>query len=234
MKLEYARLRRDVSAYLQSPESADVWKPTGHGVIFNLGLLMVLWTAGLLMMCTIILILPGLKLLRAVLVSLFTLRAFRSTRSVLPKQPERLRPILAASVIVGPSGFGLVLGALSDRTQENLDLLARKASEMADLYLEGDLKGESAAVVKMLHDDAYNVNRRRLVPDSHSEGHDLLLFDIEIDHEEVYFSSSDDDACGWVLCVVTDESQGIKPTGKIRQLPWHVAESSIQDTVQTV
>ncbi len=226
MQLDYQKLRNSTQQFLSSPASAPVWEEFENSVLFNLVGTMLMSVVGFVLLFTIIFTKLGFDILRGMFLSVVTLEVFRNQRKELQRHPEKIFPILAASIIVGPQGHGLILGTLDGKTQQDLALLARKAKELSALYIDGTSDSADQSLYAMLRDDTYHPQRRRQLPKSHAEGHELLLFDVEIDERKVILT---DDECVWVVCVATengvDEEGG--PRGDIIQIPSAVAEPAL-------
>jgi hypothetical protein len=225
MRIDCKILNARIRAFLKSPDAKPVWDELTNSVLFNVVASFFMAMIGLILLCTIVLTKVGFEMLKGILLSFVTLEVFRDPKKELQAHPERLQPLVLASVIAAPNGHGLMLGSLSARTQSNGDFLARKAGELADIYTEGSSEDEDE-ITKLLRDDVYVPNRRRQVPASHSEGHDLLLFDMEFDAENIHFSP---DETGWVAAVATvkqDEEAG-PPRGCVVQIPWRVVAAAV-------
>ena len=141
-------------------------------------------------------------------------------------QRDAFQPLITAGIIIGPHGHGLVLGTFSRDAQENLMTLGHVAKEMAELYSVGAVEIPDEPVVSLLQDNAYRSGRRRMVPRSHSDGRELLLFDMEIDRDATRFA----DGVVWIACVATKSEplgKGAPPRGDIVQIPWRVVASAV-------
>jgi len=117
-----------------------------------------------------------------------------------------------------------VLGSFSREVQQDLGLLGRVSQRLGELYTEGSERESDRETVSLLRDDIYRAGRRRVVPKSHSEGRDLVLFDMEVDVSNVH--SADDVV--WIACVATMEKEGKDdgpPRGSIVQIPWTAVSS---------
>src|SRR5262245_37606567 len=72
--------------------------------------------------------------------------------------------LITYGIIIGPQGYGLVLGTFDERVEQETTFLALKARELARLYADGVDKLHDEEIARLLHDDAYRPNRRRRVP----------------------------------------------------------------------
>ena len=104
--------------------------------------------------------------------------------------------------------------------------IGRKASELGKLYAEGSDLHSDQPMLSVLREDTYVPNRRRAVLASHSEGRDLVMFDLEMDTDKACFV----DGVVWVACVATtsEGNAGGEPLrGNILQIPWSVGASAV-------
>ena len=227
-KILKARFRK----YIDGPDSKQIWEELTNSVLFNIVGSLILIVLALILICTVILTWTGIKLLFAMIKSFLTLEVFRDPRREYLENPDRLRPLIVASIITGPSGHGLMLGTMSDETQGDAPFLARKAAEFADIYLDESGDGEGD-FFDLLRDDTYHPYRRRAVPASHSEGHNLVLFDMQYNKDEIHFAQDDS---AWLAAVITidepktdgkDAPPNDPPPGRIVQIPWEVVENAV-------
>lgn len=225
MRINYEVLNAKVREYLKGPDAKPVWDELTNSVLFNIIGSFFMAIIGLILLCTIVLTKVGFEMLKGIFLSFVTLEVFRDPKQEFQLHPERLQPLVLASIIAAPSGHGLMLGSLSARTQSDGDFLARKAGELADIYTEGSSDDEDE-ITKLLRDDAYIPNRRRQVPASHSEGHDLLLFDMEFDAEKIHLSA---DETGWIAAVATvqQSEEAGPPRGCVVQIPWKAVAAAV-------
>lgn len=227
MTVNYDRLESDVRHYLSSPESEDIWDKLANSVLMNVVGSLFMLPVALILVCTIIFAKIGILMFWGLLKSFFTLEVFRDQRRKLMDQRDAFQPLITAGIIIGPHGYGLVLGTFSRDAQEDLMTLGHVAKEMAELYSVGG-GGEitDEPMVSLLQDDAYRSGRRRMVPRSYSDGRELLLFDMEIDRNAAHFA----DGVIWIACVATKSEpleKSAPPRGDIVQIPWRVVSSAV-------
>lgn len=230
MELKYDVLQERAGRYVRSPQFAAVCDELENSVLFNVVGTFIVIPIALLLICTIVFARIGFKIMYGTVMSVVTLDVFRDQRKLLQQHPERFTPLIAAGIIVGPRGHGLVLGSLDPETQTDLDLLERKALELARLYTGDQVPRNDAdeEVLSILRQDAFTPDRRRRVPETHAEGHELLMFDLKIDEAESFTSHS---GSLFLACLVTTEKpfRDGEPRGSIVQIPWKVVAPAVLD-----
>lgn len=226
MKLDYDQLRFNVQQYLASPASERVWKEFENSVLFNVVGSFILFIIAAVLVCTIVFARIGFDMMRGLFKSFITLEVFRNQRKKLQGEPDRIIPLVAAGIILGRQGHGLVLGSFSPKSKCDLALIGRKSTELSKLYTDGSKLDFDQPMLSILRDDTYIHNRRRAIPYSHSEGSDLVMFDIELEPNDAFLA----DDVVWVACVATTNEGGVDgepPRGAIVQIPWSVAASAM-------
>ncbi|WP_417851376.1 hypothetical protein [Thalassoglobus sp.] len=198
----------------------------GNSVLFNVIGSLIMIPIALILICTLILAKLGAQLLWAILQSFFTGEVFRDQRKLLLQDEARIRPLILGAIILGPHGHGLVLGTFLRKSQQETTLLGLKAMEFASLYKSDTPSAEDKEMFEMLRQDAYIPGRRRVVPESHSGGHELVLFDIELDPEKAIVT---DRKFGWVAAVTTldPEKEVEDQRDAIIQIPWDVVADAV-------
>jgi hypothetical protein len=226
MRVDYQKLRGNVKQFLTSPASEAVWKEFENSVLFNLVVSILVLPIGLLLICTIVLARIGFDIIVGILKSFITLEVFRNQRKKLQNDPDGVVPMLVAGIIIGPDGHGVVLGTFSKEGQSDLAILGRRAIEFGKIYAEGAMADGDEVIANMLAEDSYIPGRRRLVPASHSDGREMLVFDMEIDTKQAFSA----DGVVWVACVAPRKEivDGEPVRGEIVQIPWHVVVSAIR------
>jgi hypothetical protein len=209
--------RQRLQAFLRTPAAAPVWEElsTSLGIcLFGSALLLVIHTVQLF---TIRWTLDGLKGLWQVL----TLQNFKPMFEISRKHPERVHPLIAAGIIVGPDGkHALAVGSFQPSNTYSLDWLAQKAAGFADVYVEGATHASEEPLYELLRDDTYRPYRRRRLPDAYSDGVELYLFDVEVELAQSYPITDD---CNLFSFAVTKPG----PEGIIAMTPWAVADGAL-------
>jgi len=234
MQINTRILNSQFRQYIDGPRSKATWDELTNSVRFNvLGQLFFVPIA-LILICTLILAWTGIKMLYDIVKSFVTLEVFRDPRSEYQDHPERLRALILSSIITGRHGHGIMLGTLSEDVQTDAPFLARKAAEFGQIYIDEAGNG-AGPFFDLLRDDVFHYYRRRTVPASHSEGRNLILFDMEYEIDEVYFSPT---AGTWVAAAITinepsatekDTNPNDPPEGRIVQIPWNVLAYSVSE-----
>lgn len=232
MRIDTAILDARFRKYMTVPGSRQTWDELTNSVLFNVTASLCLAVVSLVLICTVIMAWTGITMLYGIIKSFVTLEVFRDPRRKYLDRPERMRALILCMVITGRKGYSIMLGTLSEETQADAPFLARKAAEFAEIYLDESGDGEGD-LFDLLRDDRFQFFRRRAVPASHSEGRDLILFDVDYDLEEVHYT---DRSVAWVAAVITiDEPDSTAsdadsygtPKGRIAQLPWRVVQPAI-------
>lgn len=215
MTINRPLLRRHVVEFLRSDEGLPIFDE------IEISPLMRLFATVLALVITLIAILSivgardGLRALWGILKG----ETLRDPNAHLRDSPEELRPMIARGIIMGSHGHAIVLGTFDEAVESDREYLAAKTVELGNLYEKGCRSPRDKEIVKLLKDDVYRHNRRRRVPDTHSEGRLLWLFDVQLKKEDGYFDGSDDVL---IACVVTPGEEGI-----IQQIPWHVVKYAV-------
>ncbi len=232
MRVDLDDFERRVRDFLASPKAAKVWGELTNTVLFNVIVLFCMIPVALLLCCTIVLTKFGFELLCELVGSLLTLKVFQNPRRELERHPERIQPLLLATIVIGPEWHGMLLGSSCRKTQSDLEFLRRKANEFAEIYANGS-EAKDGKLFTLIRDDLYVGDRRRMVPTSHSEGCELYIFDIKLERKEIYMAN---DLSGWVAAIGVrfEESQSVtneKPTPfrNVEQIPWNVVEDSVDE-----
>lgn len=178
MKIDPSDLRKSFDQFVATPE--------GKQWLDNMGLpgwVLLIASAlqafcGWLMLFTIIWLPRGLRWI----VSGVSFRPYRhGLRKNITEQLDQVQIIPARRIMVGPSGAALVLGSFSPIESETL---TRLATQFFKFYRDGSGKPRDQALVKLLLDDVFQFHRRRRVPEEHTDGLDLFLFDLRLDTDE--------------------------------------------------
>lgn len=216
VQIDRPALERAVADYLRSPEAEPIYQNAGPSWPACLAITLGAGFLGAALLPTIVLALPGLKLLRFAA----SLRVFRAGGPKLPKDPDRLRPLIAHGIIIGPSGHGLLLGTFDAAAGSDLAALARLANRLGRIYTEGPSAREEKAMAKILRDDTYRAGRRRPVPEPYAEGRPLYLFDAELDIEH---AAPGPEESVLIACVAPPGDRGA-----IAQIPWDVVAPAVR------
>lgn len=206
---------RRVSDYLQTDAGKKVYEEFEIPWVLSLFFSVLLAIVGLLLVLSIVGIKVGFKLLLWV----FRLEMFRNEGTALRKNPDQLRPMIAYGIIIGSKSYGLALGTFSEEDEQEMEFLARKAEELAELYLSDCEDPVDKPMFDLLRDDTYQSNRRRAVPEPHADGRALYLFDLYIDRNDCVLM----DECVLIACVATEGE-----TGLIKQIPWSVVRNTVE------
>jgi len=172
---------------------------------------------GLCMVPTIVWTLAGLQALWSVA----RLQFLEPMNDNAAKHPERLMPLVAHLVIIGPDRqHALALGTFLPSNRYSVDWLAQLARWFGEVYVgkAADLASH-AELYTLLHDDMYRPDRRRCVPERYSNGLELYLFDVELNIHESQVTTY-----GTPLFAFAAEP-GEK--GEIAALPWFVVKDAV-------
>jgi len=234
MQINTKTMNIRVREYIAGPDSKRVWEILVNSILFNVLCSLFLIPVALILTCSLILAREGIMMLFRIIRSFITLEVFRDPRREYLENSERIRPLILSSIISGPNRHALMLGTLSDETQRDTSFLQQKAAEFGDIYLD-ESSDECGELFDMLRDDDFQFFRRRSVPASHSEGRDLILFDITYRKDELHLS---EDNGVWLAAVLTIDNKddgeeqtdsNDPPPGRIVQIPWKIVEDSISD-----
>jgi hypothetical protein len=168
------------------------------------------------MLPTIIWTLAGLKAIWSVL----KMEPF-STKDDPRKHPERLVPLIAHGIIIGPDRkHALALGTFLPTSEYSVDWLAKQAAWLGQVYAMPEPPGEFRALWELLRDDSFRPYRRRRVPEPDAGGKELYLFDVEIDPSQAI----DTPHRTILFAFVADPGE----KGEIMQLPWSVTQGAVR------
>ena len=210
-------LSRNMQAFLRSPGGRSVLETFDMSLGMCLAAGVFLGCMGLCMVPTIIWTLAGLQTLWAVA----RLQFLEPMYDNAAKHPERLVPLIAHLVIVGPDQkHALALGSFLPSQRYSVDWLAQLARWFGEVYVgkAADLENH-AELYTLLHDDTYHPDRRRRVPERYAGGHELYLLDVEVNPREAQVSPF-----GTPLFAFAAEP-GEK--GEIAALPWFVVKDAV-------
>jgi hypothetical protein len=215
MQINRQVLHRRVADFLRSPGAGPVFDEIESSVAVRLIATAIGLVFAFIAMLTIVWIPRGLQALWGILRGC----TLRDPWGHLRHEPEGLSPLITYGIIIGPQGYGLVLGTFDERVEQEATFLALKARELARLYADGADKPHDEEIVNLLQDDAYRPNRRRRVPEPQAERRALYLFDMHIDKEHAQRGPND---CVLVACVAAPGEEGI-----IQQIPWGIVKEAV-------
>jgi hypothetical protein len=138
------------------------------------------------------------------------------------RHPERLAPLIGHGIIIGPDQrHALVLGTFAPAASCSPDWLSQLAAWLGQVYSgsAGDVPAHQE-LHALLRDDNYRPDRRRRVPAAYAGGHELYLFDVELNPSESFVSPN-----GTPLFAFAAEP-GEK--GEIAALPWYVVQDAVR------
>ena len=210
--------RERLQAFLRTSHSEEVWgilaAGTSEHMIIN-GLLLVV---GFVQLFTILWTWAGIKKIWVVITGKASAGINRG--NVTRATPEKIHPLLAACIIIGPDRkHALGLGTFQPTSTYTFEWLAQKANYFANLYSEGSSDPREQPMVALMKDDMYDDYRRRRVPEPFADGKELYLLDILVDPAEVTLTPFP-----FFAFAVTDPG----PDGMIAMLPKAVAEGAIR------
>lgn len=216
--IDEAALRRNLQAFLRSPAAEPVYEELEIPFYVCLLGAVLLLVVGTCMLPTVIWTLAGLQAIWSVL----KLEPFKPAFDNPRKRPESLVPLICHGIIIGPDRkHALVLGTFLSPARYSADWLAQKAAHFGQLYSgEATPASHDAELLAQLRDDVYRPGRRRRVPASHSDGTELLLFDVEVNPYE-----SQETPFDTVLFAFVAEP-GEK--GDTVNIPWKVAQDAVR------
>src|SRR5262249_27427621 len=160
MQINRQLLNRRVADFLRSPGAGRIFDEIESSIAVRLIATAIGLVIAFIAMLTIVWIPRGLQALWGILRGV----TLRDTWGHLRHEPDELAGLITYGIIIGPQGYGLVLGTFDERVEQEATFLALKARELARLYADGAEKPHDEETVKLLHDDAYRPNRRRRVP----------------------------------------------------------------------
>jgi hypothetical protein len=217
IQIDDARLRQNLQAYLRTPAAEKVFEEFDTPWWLCLIGAMILLVAGLCMLPTIIWTLAGLKALWSVL----KLEQFSVLKDNPRQHPEKLVPLIAHGIIIGPDQkHALALGTFLSSNEYSVDWLARQAAWLAEVYSEPEPPAEFSELWNLLRDDTFHPYRRRRVPEPDAGGKELYLLDVEVDPREAIESPHETILFAFVA------EPGEK--GEIMQLPWSVTQGAVR------
>jgi hypothetical protein len=227
MKLNDDKLQTNVQRYLASPAAERVWDEFENSVLFNVIASFFFLLLAIVLLCTIVFARIGFELIKGIGKSFISGEIFQDRRKLLQSQPDQIKPVITAGIIIGPQGHALVLGSFSRQTEQELTSIGKISSELGKLYTQGSHFKDDQPMLTLLKDDVYIKNRRRAVLESHSEGLDLLMFDLELKPNEAHLA----DGVMWVACVAEEDEEQAelkRRSGHIIQIPWKVVASAVE------
>lgn len=217
MRIDRQRLQQCVAHYLNHPASERVFLYLQADVLVCLGVSLFSFCGGLILLATILGTLAGLRMIWYGL----TLRNLVNDPGwQLRGHKERIQPLIAPGIIIGPSGHALLLGTFDPRAQDQIDWLCTVALELSGLYKHGAVSDVDQPLVELLRNDQFQEYRRRKLPEPRAAGMDLLLFDIHVDQSIVGFAG---DGYPVFACLATAGDEG-----GIIQIPWEVIAPAVQ------
>jgi hypothetical protein len=156
-----------------------------------------------------------------------TLQNFKPMFETSRKHPERIHPVLAAGIIIGPDRkHALAVGSFQPTKSYSFERLAAKAAYFGDVYSDGPSNDREEGLYTLLKDDTYRAYRRRRVPDEYSDGIELYLFDVEVDLHQSFPLTPD-------TRLFLFATNNVGESGTIAMAPWLVADDAIT-MVETV
>ena len=224
-------LRRNVLAYLRSPAGRRVVAWFEPSITMAVLATVVMCGLGLCLLPTVIGTRSGLRILWNVV----TLKAFSSSGREVQGDLEKLRPLIAHSIMIGPTGrYALALGSFSPTTARSADWLAQKAASLASVHIGDDAweGAEHTALRDLLRDDVFRRNRRRRLPEPYAEGHNVLLFDVDLFvFDENISGRCDCQATGASVLMAFVANYGKQElngeSGEIHAIPWSVVNEAV-------
>jgi hypothetical protein len=217
IKVDENLFRERLQAFLRSSYSEVVWATLTTGGTEHFAVNGLYLFAGFIQLFTVIWTWNGMKMIWAVLSG--KVSAGIENCTVTRATPEKIHPLLAACIIIGPDRkHALGLGTFQKPNTYTFDWLAERAEYFGRLYADGPQHSSEESMVALMKDDMYEPFRRRRVPEPFAGGVELYLLDIEVDPNEVILTPFP-----FFAFAVTDPG----PDGLIAALPKVVAEGAI-------
>ena len=230
MRIDLEILRESVVTYIHQPEAREELATNANSMLANIFALLCFSVIGLFLICTIVLARFGWELASESVLAIVKGSAFEDPIKTVQKKIEESYICIASPVMIGPEGFGLLLFSESKQAAQQPQYLAKKAKSFLQFY-SGERstdRDDGMQLIELLSDDTFVPNRRRMVPDAHSDGQRLVLLDCEIKPEYV---AQDDSGRQLVLCAYIDITHGEsnRPQGRVIYLPWKLANPAIKN-----
>jgi hypothetical protein len=215
MNINRPTLNRRVAIFLRSPGAGPIFDEIETSFALRLIATAIGLVFAFVAMLTIVWIPRGVRALWGILQGC----TLHDPWGHLRREPEGLYPLIAYGIIIGPQGYGLVLGTFDEKVEREPEFLASKSCELARLYAKGGGNPHEEAIVELLQDDAYRRNRRRRLIEPQAERRALYLFDMHIDKDQAHRGPRDSVL---VACVATPGDEGV-----IQQIPWRIVNDSV-------
>lgn len=222
-QLDEAAFRDRLQAFLRSSYSEEVWSTltldaTSRAIANGLMLLV-----AFLQLFTIFRTWQAMQTIWFILTG--KMSAEMSDKSVTRATPEKIHPLLAACILIGPDRkHALALGTFQPVGTYSFDWLAARAHYFAGLYADGPTSSSEESLVRILRNDMYEPFRRQRVPEPFAEGVELYLLDVEVDPNQVLMTPFP-----FFAFAITDPG----PSGLIAALPKAVVEPAIRTIGQS-
>ena len=216
--LDENAFRERLQAFLRTSYSEEVWETLAAGGAEHVAANVLYLIAGVFQLFTIIWTWSGIKTIWAVVSGRVSSELKKS--NVTRDTPEKIHPLLAACIIIGPDRkHALGLGTFQATSTYTFNWLAQRAEYFGRLYADGAQHSSEGAMVALLKDDMYEPYRRRAVPEPFAEGVELYLIDIEVDPGQVILTPFP-----FFAFAATDPG----PSGLIAAVPKAVAEGALR------
>ncbi len=217
VKVDQSEVNQSVRNYLTTPEGQKLIEGQTLSLILGVGIAGLKGVGAIVCMATIRFLFTGVRLAW----SAVTFSDYRSqTGPKYQKRRDEVVGLIGYPIIVGPERSagvhcGLVLGSFAAAPA---DVLERLSEDFGNIYTGEREDAGTKRLVRLLRDDSYTENRRRLVPQEFSEGYELYLFDAELKLADCYTGEN----------VRAAYAALPGPVGPIMQVPWTAIESGVR------
>lgn len=217
VKVDQSEVNQRVQNYLATPEGQKLIEGQTLSLILGVGIAGLKGLGAIFCAATIRFVFTGVRLAW----SAVTFSDYRSqTGPKFLKRRDEVVALIGYPIIVGPERSegvhcGLVLGSF---TAAPGDVLERLSEDFGNLYTGERNDPGAKRLLRLLRDDSYTENRRRLVPQEFSEGYELYLFDAELKLADCYQGTN----------VRAAYAALPGPAGPILQVPWSAIESGVR------
>jgi len=215
MFIDQGKMAKDVSEWLKTAAGKKLLDDMSGSFVVDLLLTVISFVLGVFLTATIFKAGTGLSLIW----SAITLQHFGTSGPNVQSRPELLTPIVLHPIISGPEGHSAALGTFDRRVMQDVDRMGQMAQYLGKLYADDNASPDERELQKLMRQDQFRNNRRRLVPEPWAKGAEIWIFDILLDHSECALQTRDHALCAAVAM------EG--PKGSIRQIPWSVVADAV-------
>ncbi len=218
MFIDSEKMKREVSAWLKTEAGKKLLEDMAGSFVVDLIFTVASFLIGLFLTATIV----GARTGLALIWNAITLQEFGTSGPKRETLPDLLTPIVLHPIISGPQGHSAALGTFDPRVTQDADRMATMAQYLGHLYTSDEVSADEQDLQKLMRQDRFVRNRRRLVPEPLAKGAEIWIFDILLEHSDCALRRQNQALCAAVA------TEG--PTGSIRQIPWSVVADAVTTT----